>query len=251
LETNLANNIDQIATKGSDILGQIETETTALVDRMTTDTVAQIKKTQETVITGIEGQLNAITHGIQGYGDTFNNKVKEIRIMIENLSESLTEIDQKAEKIPPYQLDTQPLFGLETVRNFIESMFDRLAAGITLLTPSFKWLPLEKIEKSKMSQRITIVVPVEETKKTDMVKTLLKKNNVRIKSVSIEGMKMDYLAADRDGEEFCLGVTGGSDEKVIGLATTNDSYITLFGKIVIGDYFLARSKDLQRADYGL
>ena len=111
--------------------------------------------------------------------------------------------------------------------------------------------PIERILKSKISQRIQIVIPTKETANTDAITTLLKKTNIRIRTITLEGVEMNYLAADRDGEEFCLGVTGDAKEKVIGMSTTNDSYITLFGKIVIGDYFLARSKEVQRADYGL
>ncbi|MFW9992552.1 MAG: helix-turn-helix domain-containing protein [Candidatus Odinarchaeota archaeon] len=254
LTAEFSNVVDQ----SSSVIAQLESECNAAIGKMKMVTFEQLDKTQSAVAKGIEGELAAVTEGVEGYAKQFNEKAKLVQDQVKAVSESVNAVSDKASEIPPFQPDTQPIFGLKGISSYIRNMVERMSAGVTLLTPELKWLPVDLIKGSKISQRISIVIPPGEMQKygsnaypeeTDIIKSFLSKTNIRIRTM--EGIEMNYLAADRDGEELCLGISGTKPEESVGLATVNEAYITLFGKIVIGDYFLARSKEVQRSAYGL
>lgn len=248
----ISTNLGHIATMSTDTFDDVQKKGYAAIEKMRMTAVNQLNNVQKSVTGSIEGQIVAVKEGVAGFSDKYNNTTKILEKSVQELQAALGEVAEKMTKIPPWEPDTVPLAGLNTVTGHIENMFLRMNAGITLLTPNIHWLPLKDIKASKISQRITIVVPPRQVSKNEgLIKELLTKTNIRIKTITMEGMVMNYLAADRDGEEYCMGFASEKESEVAGLATVNDDYIALFGKIVIGDYFLARSKEVNRADYGL
>jgi hypothetical protein len=131
-------------------------------------------------------------------------------------------------------------------------MFTRLKGGMTLLIPSIEDIPIDSILATKSHQRINLVSVLDPEINKDLLKKLLQKPNVRVRKVDIAkaGSIEGYLAADRDGEEVIIGVREDKGE-TIAIASLADSFIVLMGKIVLGDYFLARSQEIPRADVGL
>ncbi len=102
---------------------------------------------------------------------------------------------------------------------------------------------------SVLSVRINLVSVIDPNTHADLLKRLLSKPNVRARRVDTTKFEdvEKKIAADRDGEEVVIGITEDLGETI---AIAN-SFVTLMGKIVLGDYFLARSVEITRAEIGM
>jgi hypothetical protein len=171
--------------------------------------------------------------------------MKNYLFSLENLASLVTET-----KHPIVQ--TAPIISKEATLQYIEGMFTRIKSGMELLIPSIEDIPVDLILATKNHQRIKLVSVIDPEKNKDLLKQLLQKPNVHVRKVDIPKMESieGYLAASRDGEEVIIGVREDNGE-TIAIASQADSFIELMAKVVIGDYFLARSQEITRSQLGL
>lgn len=231
---------------------EFQEKMTSVVNEMSNTASNQLAKTSELISSSIEAEIGTLETELADY----TSKFKEMTIANEEVFKkhlfSLEKLASLVKETKHPEVQTAPIVSKEATLTYIRSMFSRMKGGITLLLPDINDIPLDLIMASKIHQRISIVSVIDVEKHKDLLIKLFQKPNVRVRSVDqtkFEGVER-YLAADREGEEVLIGITEDKGE-VVAIASESDAFINLMGKIVLGDYFLARSKEIKRIDVGM
>ncbi|NHJ00889.1 MAG: hypothetical protein EAX86_02050 [Candidatus Heimdallarchaeota archaeon] len=206
----------------------------------------------EVVTQSVDAEVKTLENELTDYSYKFNEVTQANQEIFRNYLHSIEKIDSLIKDTKQPVVETAPIVSKEATLTYVKDMFSRITSGITLLIPKIEDVPIDLILATKTSQRVSLVTICKPEKDKDFLQKLLQKPNVRIRAVDpVKFEDVDkYIAADRDGEEVIIGVTEDSGE-VLAIASLADSFIKLMGKIVLGDYFLARSQEIQRSDLGL
>jgi len=224
----------------------------AVVNEMSKSANDQLTATTELISSSIATELSILETELSDYASKFKELTLSNEEIFKNHLFSLEKLSSLVTDTKHPIVQTAPIVSKEATINYIRSMFSRMKSGITILMPNIDDIPVDLILASKTTQRINIVSIVDINTHKDFLKNVFQKPNVKVKSVDpqkfvgVEG----YLAADRDGEEVLIGIKedqGG----IVSIASESDAFISLMGKIVLGDYFLARSREIQRIEVGM
>ncbi len=224
----------------------------SVLNEMTKSADHQISVTDQLISDSIKTEMLTLENELKDYALKFDEVSKKNDEALKNYLFSLEKLASLVTETDHPVVQTAPIISKEATLQYIEGMFTRLKGGMTLLIPSIEDIPIDSILATKNHQRINLVSIIDLESSKDLVKKLLQKPNVRVRKVDVSkaGGVEGYIAADRDGEEVIIGVREDEGE-TIAIASQADSFIVLMGKIVLGDYFLARSQEIPRADVGL
>ena len=224
----------------------------SVLNEMTKSADHQISVTDQLISDSIKTEMLTLENELKDYALKFDEVSKKNDEALKNYLFSLEKLASLVTETDHPVVQTAPIISKEATLQYIEGMFTRLKGGMTLLIPSIEDIPIDSILATKNHQRINLVSIINLESNKDLVKKLLQKPNVRVRKVDVSkaGGVEGYIAADRDGEEVIIGVREDEGE-TIAIASQADSFIVLMGKIVLGDYFLARSQEIPRADVGL
>ncbi len=230
----------------------LQEKTTATISSMSNSTVQKLGEVNEVISSGIHTEMETLERELGDYTTKFQEVSKKNEEALKNYLFSLEKLASLVTATKHPEVQTAPIISKEANLTYIAGMFDRLKGGITLLIPFIEDIPVDLILATKNHQRVNLVTMIDKEKHLDLLKKLLQKPNVRIRQIDshkFEGIE-GYLAADRDAEEVIIGIKEDTGE-TIGIASLADSFIVLMGKIVLGDYFLARSTEITRAEVGV
>ncbi|PWI48353.1 hypothetical protein CEE45_07100 [Candidatus Heimdallarchaeota archaeon B3_Heim] len=230
----------------------LQEKTVATINHMSKSAVNQLGEVHQVISDGIQTEISTLEKELSDYSAKFQEVTKKNDDAMKNYLFSLEKLASLVTdtKHPPVQ--TAPIVSKEANLTYIQGMFNRLKGGITLLIPFVEDIPVDLILATKSHQRVNLVTMIDPNTHIDLLKKLLQKPNVRVRQIDsrkFEGVE-GYLAADRDAEEVLIGVKEDNGD-TIGIASQADSFIVLMGKIVLGDYFLARSTEISRAEVGV
>ena len=230
----------------------LQEKVVSVLSEMTKTADHQLSETNQHISDSMQTEMATLENEMKDYALKFDEVSKKNEEALKNYLFSLEKLASLVTETPTPDIQTAPILTKEATLHYIEGMFTRLKGGMTLLIPSIEDIPIDSILATKDHQRINLVSVLDPEINKDLVKKLLQKPNVRVRKVDIAkaGSIEGYLAADRDGEEVIIGVREDKGE-TIAIASLADSFIVLMGKIVLGDYFLARSQEIPRADVGL
>lgn len=224
----------------------------AVVNEMSKSANDQLTATTELISSSIETEISILETELSDYASKFKELTLSNEEIFKNHLFSLEKLSSLVTDTKHPIVQTASIISKEATINYIRSMFSRMKSGITILMPNINDIPVDLILASKNQQRISIVSIVDINTHKDFLKNVFQKPNVKVKSVDPQkfvGVEK-YLAADRDGEEVIIGIKedqGG----VVSIASESDAFVSLMGKIVLGDYFLARSQEIKRIDVGM
>ena len=224
----------------------------AVVNEMSKNALDQLSATSQLISTSIQEEITTLETELADYTTKFKEVTQQNEEVFKNYLFSLEKLSSLVTDTKHPEVQTAPIISREAVLNYMQSMFSRMKGGMTLLIPQADDIPIELILETKNHQRINLVSVLEPAKHTDKLKKLFSKPNVRVRRVDVtkfEGVEK-YIAADRDGEEVIIGITEDQGETVA-IASYSDAFVTLMGKIVLGDYFLARSIEITRTEVGM
>ncbi len=245
-----------IAVKNSEKLiaqtRDIQEQMKATIGEFSKLAAGQLSAVVEMVSKSVETEVKTLETELTDYSYKFNEVTQANQDIFRNYLHSIEKIDSLIRNTKHPVVETAPIVSKEATLTYVNDMFSRITSGITILIPKIEDIPVDLILATKTSQRISLVTICNPEKDKDFLRKLLQKPNVRIRAVDpIKFEDVDkYIAADRDGEEVIIAVTEDSGE-VLAIASLADSFIKLMGKIVLGDYFLARSQEIQRSEVGL
>ncbi|MFX1515577.1 MAG: helix-turn-helix domain-containing protein [Promethearchaeota archaeon] len=223
-----------------------------VVNEMSKSASDQLATTNQLISSSIQAEIATLETELADYTTKFKEVTQQNEDVFKNYLFSLEKLSSLVTDTKHPEVQTAPIISREAVLNYLQSMFSRMKGGMTLLIPQANDIPIEIILETKNHQRINLVSDLEPAKHTDLLKKLFSKPNVRVRRVDVtkfEGVEK-YIAADRDGEEVIIGITEDQGETVA-IASYSDAFVTLMGKIVLGDYFLARSIEITRAEVGM
>ncbi|MHA1975663.1 MAG: helix-turn-helix domain-containing protein [Candidatus Hodarchaeales archaeon] len=250
------NTLTDAATKASESLisktRDLQEKTVATINHMSKSAVQQLGGVNQVISNGIQTEITTLEKELGEYSAKFQDVTKKNDEAMKNYLFSLEKLTSLVTGTKHPQIQTVPIISKEANLTFIEGMFNRLKGGITLLIPSVDDIPVDLILATKNHQRVNLVTMIDRDKHIDLLKKLLQKPNVRVRQIDphkFEGIE-GYLAADRDAEEVLIGIKEDNGE-TIGIASQADTFIVLMGKIVLGDYFLARSTEINRTEVGV
>ncbi len=224
----------------------------SVLNEMTKSTDRQISVTNQLISDSVQTEMSTLENELKDYALKFDEVSKKNDEAMKNYLFSLEKLASLVTETKHPIIQTAPIISKEATLQYIQDMFTRIKSGMELLIPSIENIPVDLILATKNHQRIKLVSIIDPDKNKDLLKQLLQKPNVHVRKVdatnlgSVEG----YLAASRDGEEVIIGVREDQGE-TIAIASQADSFIGLMGKVVIGDYFLARSQEITRSEMGL
>ncbi|MFX0124893.1 MAG: helix-turn-helix domain-containing protein [Candidatus Hodarchaeota archaeon] len=224
----------------------------AVVNEMSKRASDQLSITSQLITSSIQAEITTLETELTDYTSKFKEVTQRNEEAFKNYLFTLEKLSSLVTDTKHPEVQTAPIISREAVLNYIQDMFSRMKGGMTLLIPQADDIPIEIILGTKNHQRINLVSVLDPAKHTDLLKKLFSKPNVRVRRVDVakfEGVQK-YIAADRDGEEVIIGITedqGGT----VGIASYSDAFVTLMGKIVLGDYFLARSIEITRTEVGM
>ncbi|UCE13215.1 MAG: hypothetical protein JSV04_13635 [Candidatus Heimdallarchaeota archaeon] len=231
---------------------KLKEKMSAVVNEINKTSTDQLSATNQLVSSSIQAEITTLETELTDYSAKFKDVLQRSEEAFKNYLFSLEKISSLVKDTPHPEVQTAPIVSREAVLTYFKGMFSRMKGGMTLLIPQTDEIPIDLIQETKSHQRINIVSVIDPSKNIDLLKKLFLKPNVRVRSVDISRFEdVDkYVAADRDGEEVIIGVTEDQGETVA-IASFSDSFVTLMGKIVLGDYFLARSQEITRAEVGM
>ena len=224
----------------------------SVLNEMTKSADRQISVTNQLISDSIQTEMSTLENELKDYALKFDEVSKKNDEAIKNYIFSLEKLASLVTETKHPVVQTAPIVSKEATLLYIQGMFSRIKSGMELLIPSIEDIPIDLILATKNHQRIKLVSIVDPELNRDLLKQLLQKPNVHVRKIdapklgTIEG----YIAASRDGEEVIIGVREDQGE-TIAIASQADSFIDLMAKIVIGDYFLARSQEITRAQVGI
>lgn len=248
--------LTESAVKGSQHLiaqtRELQEKMVAVVNEMHTTANNQLTETSDLITTSIQAEINTLETELTDYTTKFKEVTQQNEDVFKNYLFSLGKISSLVTDTKHPEVQTAPIFSKEATLSYIHGMFSRMKGGLTLLIPKTDEIPVDLILQTKTHQRINIVTIIDPATHGDLLKKLFSKPNVKVKGVDttrFEGVDR-YIAADRDGEEVLIGIVEDQGETVA-IASETTAFITLMGKIVLGDYFLARSQEIKRSDVGM
>ncbi|MFX0066170.1 MAG: hypothetical protein ACFFC7_28750, partial [Candidatus Hermodarchaeota archaeon] len=219
-------------------LDQIENETHSALDEASGSVKAEIGK-----------EITDLKTGVEGFGEQFTTSAQTLRTVLTDFDKEITDLSERIARTQLPNYNAIPILGQNAVLDYISEMFDRVKSGITILIPNPDQIPIEKIEASKTTQRVTVVTNATPETHEELLRRLLARPNVRVRNLTASKEMSVNIAAEREGEEVLISTAHG--DATIGFASTGEDYIKLFGKVVIGDFFLAQSREIKRSDVGL
>ncbi len=257
-DTRFNTTLTETAVKGSEKLivqtRELQEKMAAIVNEMSKKATDQLSSTSQMIAASLQAEITTLETELADYSTKFKEVTQQNEEVFKNYLFSLEKLSSLVTDTKYPEVQTAPIISREAVLDYLHHMFSRMKSGITLLVPQADDIPIEMILETKTHQRINLVSVLDpaKDKDTNLLKKLLSKPNVRVRRVDTTKFTdvEKYIAADRDGEEVIIGITEDMGETVA-IASYADSFVTLMGKIVLGDYFLARSIEITRSEVGM
>ncbi|MFW9904280.1 MAG: helix-turn-helix domain-containing protein [Candidatus Thorarchaeota archaeon] len=255
-DSNFNTTLTETAVKMSEKLivqtRELQEKMVAVVSEMSKSASDQLTTTSQLISSSIQAEITSLETELTDYAAKFKEVTQRNEEVFKNYLFSLEKLSNLVTDTKQPEVQTASIVSRKAVLNYLQSMFSRMKGGMTLLIPQVDDIPIDTILETKNHQRINLVSVLDPAKHTDLLKKLFSKPNVRVRRVDVtkfEGVDK-YVAADRDGEEVIIGITEDQGETVA-IASYSDAFVTLMGKIVLGDYFLARSIEITRTEVGM
>ncbi|MHA2175227.1 MAG: hypothetical protein ACXABI_10395 [Candidatus Hodarchaeales archaeon] len=236
---------------------QLQENTMSIINELSKSAVVKLTEVNQIITDGFltdgfQSEIDTIEKEMNKHSAQFVEISKKNEEAMKNYTFSLEKLASLVTNAKHPDVQTAPIFSKEATLTYMKGMLQRLKGGITLLIPFVDDIPVDLILATKNHHRVNLVTMVDPSTHKDLLKKLLQKPNVRVRKIDshkFEGVE-GYLAADRDAEEVLIGVREDNGE-TIAIASQADSFIVLMGKIVLGDYYLARSQEITRQEVGV
>lgn len=209
-----------------------------------------IDNTQTTIGAGIKEQIDTLIVKLQDYSEQFTKKVHGVSDIVGNTETALGTLWDIVQTYDRKPIFTAILLGKESIISYMEKMLEEVKSTITVVVPSYQFLPVDAIKAVKSAVRVSILTTVDPTDPSDreFIQDLYQQENVRVRTIQRE--RIEYWGADRDSEEVVLAPAEPErpDAELVGVATQTKGFIDLLSKITVGSYLMAMSKEISRRE---
>ncbi|MHA1243880.1 MAG: helix-turn-helix domain-containing protein [Candidatus Heimdallarchaeota archaeon] len=257
-ENKSRNVIKETEQRGTSAIANIEMPSKTLLNRSKQAALKHIQE-QSAVVTdtidkthvGIEDTIIAemanVKTQFKGYGDQFKGSTKTIEKMLASLELSYRELITKVKESPRPSLNTVTLIGEEAVLNQMKAILDRVKSTVTLVYPEIKNIHLNQLLDSNPRCRIIVISDFDPFKNADVIRQLMSKENIQLKSLAIGATNKPYYAIGRDGEEGLIATLDESGE-VTGITSNSTAFVELISAEIINTVLTPKTKRVTLPD---
>ncbi len=238
-------------------LGQVSNQASSVLQETMGKFSERIEQTKQSFVSEFDARMAMVEEVSGALGEYSARFMENTRNVTKTISEHemllqslLNEVGQAERDL---SVETAPIFGRESVLSYIREMVVRTTSMLTLLLPYPEDIPTELINGLKSYHRVVVVSNFDTKKHHHILQRLLARDATRVRHTSFAQLAaggqdlVAYIAAERDNEEICVA-TVSADGEITGLASRSPAHIAMLGRIVIGDFFLARSSEITRSD---
>jgi len=251
-ENKSRNVVKETEERGNSAIAKIEMPSKTLLNRSKQAALKHIQE-QSSVVTetidkthvGLEdtiiAEMASVKNQFKGYGDKFKGTTKTIEKMLASLELSYRELITKVKEAPRTSLNTVTLIGEEAVLNQMKNILDQVKSTVTLVYPEIKHIHLNQLLNSNPRCRIIIISDFDPFKNADVIRQLMSKDNIQLKSLAIGATNKPYYAIGRDGEEGLIATLDESGE-VTGITSNSQAFVELISAEIINTVLTPKTK---------
>ncbi len=206
---------------------------------------ALVNKTIDVAQTGLEdtiiSEISEVKNQFKGYGDKFKDTNKTIERLLANLELTYQELITRTKDVPRPTITTSILLGRNAVLNQMEEILTRVKSTITVVYPKIGDIHVNALLDSNPRTRIIVISDFDTFKNADLIKQLMSKENIQLKSLVTSSTIKPYFAIGRDAEEGLIASIDDS-EQVIGFTSKSQAFVELISAEIINTIITPKTK---------
>ncbi|NHJ47489.1 MAG: hypothetical protein FK733_06865 [Asgard group archaeon] len=210
-----------------------------------------VTKTIDQTRTGIEDSIISETSNVKtqfkGYGDKFTDSNKLIERLLSNMELSYRELITRIKDMARPSANTMTITGKDSVLNQMKEILSRVKSTVTLIYPEIGDIHTDLLLNSNPRTRIIVIADFDPFKNADVIKQLMSKENIQLKSLVVGSTNKPYYAIGRDAEEGLIGTI--DDSGVITAITSNSqAFVELISAEIINGIITPKTKRVTLSD---
>jgi len=194
---------------------------------------------------GIEDSIIAETANVKnqfkGFGEKYKENNKTIERLLANMELTYMELVQKIKDLPRPNINTMSILGREAILSQMAEIFKRVKSTVTVIYPKISDIPVSLMENSNPRTRIIIISDFDPFKNQDVIKRLMSKENIQLKSLAIGSTTTPYYGIGRDAEEGLIGTLDESGQ-VTAITSTSPAFVELISSEIINGIITPKTK---------
>ncbi|NHJ84527.1 MAG: hypothetical protein FK734_03645 [Asgard group archaeon] len=251
-EIKAKNFVTETSDNAKEAIGKIEMPAKTLLNRGKQTAVRYINeqaaifnKAIDQAQVGIEDTIIAETSEVKnqfkGYGDKYKDANRTIERLLSNLELTYRELLTKVKDIPRPELKTMTILGKDAVLKQIKDIFGRIKTKATIVYPEINDIHMKELLESNPRTRVIIISDFDPFKNADIIKKLMSKENIQLKSLAIGATEKPYYAIGRDTEECLVGSVDDSGE-VVAITSDSKAFVEMVNTEFIGSIITPKTK---------
>jgi len=204
-----------------------------------------VNKTIDKSRSGIEDSLVAETSNVKsqfkGYGEKFIESNKIIERILTGLELTYRELITKIRDMPRPQLNTVTLIGKDAVLNQMAKILTGVKSTVTVVYPNISDIHIDVLLNSNPRTRIIVISDFDTFKNADIIRKLMAKENIQLKSLVLGSTQKPYYAIGRDAEEGLIGTIDDSGE-VVAITSNSQAFVELISTEIINGILTPKTK---------
>ena len=206
---------------------------------------ALVNKTIDDVQTGIEDTIISETSGVKnqfkGYGDKFKESNKTIERLLAGIELTYRELITRVKDVQQPSVNTSVLLGKDSVLNQMKEILGRVKSTLTIVYPDINDVHLDELLNSNPRTRIIVISEFDPFRNAELIKQLMSKENIQLKSLAAGTTAKQYFAIGRDAEEGLVASLDDSGQ-VIGITSKSQAFVELISAEIINAIITPKTK---------
>jgi sugar-specific transcriptional regulator TrmB len=220
--------------------------------RYVQDQANLVAKTIDQSRSGIEDSIISETTNVKnqfkGYGEKFKESNKVIERLLGNIELSYRELITRIKDMSRPSANTTTIIGKDSVLNQMKEILSRVKSTVTLVYPQIQDIHTDLLLNSNPRTRIIVISDFDPFKNADVIKSLMVKENIQLKSLDVN-VTRPYYAIGRDAEEGLIGTIDDS-KQVVAITSNSQAFVELINTEVINGIITPKTKRVTLPDNG-
>jgi len=204
-----------------------------------------VNKATEQTQTAVEDTIISETSNVKtqfkGFGDKFKESNKTIERLLANMELTYRELITKVKDISRPALNTTTIIGRNAILLQMKEILSRVKSTVTLIYPDTLDIPVDDLLKSNPRTRIIVISDFDQFKNADLIKRMMSKENIQLKSLTVGSTSKPYFAIGRDAEEGLVATLDDSGD-VIGITSKSQAFVEMISSEIINGIITPKTK---------
>jgi len=143
--------------------------------------------------------------------------------------------------MPRPQVNTVTLIGKDAVLNQMAKILKGVKSTVTVVYPNISDIHIDVLLDSNPRTRIIVISDFDTFKNADIIRKLMAKENIQLKSLVLGSTQKPYYAIGRDAEEGLIGTIDDSGE-VVAITSNSQAFVELISTEIINGILTPKTK---------